>query len=250
MSILTKPLFGRAPDSTPLTPVGVRCARLRMSTAIEKVQVAMFATILAQAVTFADLAVLFLFRGSRVAGPRSFLDDVWRLIRGFGPSSIAAVVLFYIGASFVIPRTARWAFDRSANLTRERSRRERNARRNMSVVHRCLVPVAIVLVVVSFALAVPGGVAVTAVVAAIAGSFLIAIGLSNRRGVRKVCARCDYPMSTWRGSPDRCPECGTPWKEPWRARLGVRERRPRLIALGAGMIATSIAIAAIGAMAM
>lgn len=69
----------------------------------------------------------------------------------------------------------------------------------------------------------------------------VALGLAffGRRGRMVVCARCDYPLSTWRGSPQRCPECGSGWKAPWGARVGVCVVQWWLVATGLGMLALS-----------
>lgn len=73
------------------------------------------------------------------------------------------------------------------------------------------------------------------------GLNLIVWGWRSRVGTRIVCAKCDYAMGSWRAAADRCPECGNAWKEPWRARIGERRVRGRVIAMGALVLVVSTA---------
>ncbi len=81
-----------------------------------------------------------------------------------------------------------------------------------------------------------------------AGLMTVAFGVTGRIGSRVVCARCNYAMGTWRGSSDRCPECGQDWKRPWNAALGVRRVHWPTVLIGVGFLST--AAACIAAMRM
>lgn len=68
------------------------------------------------------------------------------------------------------------------------------------------------------------------------GLMLIVLGWTHRRGTSVVCKRCDYPMVSWRGAREQCPECGNRWKEPWRACLGRRVTHRGFIAVGVSIL--------------
>lgn len=74
-----------------------------------------------------------------------------------------------------------------------------------------------------------------------AGFFMLGSGFFGRVGHRLACAGCDYPMTTWRGSPPQCPECGRAWKQPRGARIGVRRVRWRSVLLGIALLAFAAA---------
>lgn len=251
MSILTRPLFGRVSDAPPLSPVGVRCARLRAARGLDGFRWSIVGWGIANAAIAMIFGVFTVLMRPGTAGPGSIAGVALRMIRGMPLSSLAILVLFFVVAYFVGPLISRVMFDRSVDrLTFAHTFRARRVRRSARTV--VIIMASIVGLAGLASLTVSLGFGLTSLVTGLAygGGFLIPFGIFNRRGVRLVCARCDYPMSTWLGSPGVCPECGAAWKEPWRARLGERRRRPGLIALGAAMLALSMVLAAVGAWMM
>ena len=81
---------------------------------------------------------------------------------------------------------------------------------------------------------IPGG-----MFASKAGFALLAIAVTARRGNRVVCARCEYPMGSWRRAASNCSECGHAWKRPWGARFGVRAVNPTSLKWGLALLLTS-----------
>lgn len=61
------------------------------------------------------------------------------------------------------------------------------------------------------------------------GSTLLAIPLIVIRRRGRSCSRCSYPMTSWRASADRCPECGNPWKRLGGTVYGTRLHRAWLL---------------------
>lgn len=53
---------------------------------------------------------------------------------------------------------------------------------------------------------------------------------------RVVCKKCDYPISSYRGAGDQCPECGAFWKKPWALRFGARQPWVPLVPVGIGLL--------------
>lgn len=60
------------------------------------------------------------------------------------------------------------------------------------------------------------------------GALSIYLGVRWRTGDDVCCARCEYAMDTAPGP--NCPECGNPWLDPWRARMGHRRVSPLWVA--------------------
>jgi hypothetical protein len=193
----------------------------------------------------ADMSVFLVLLRRKVSGAGSlpFLPD---LVRAVDFGSVALITATYLAIVAVGPRVFRWVFDHfTIRRTQKQTSRARRMARRISLL---FVAIAGLVTLAAFLVEVRLGMMMAIVASAWVGGMLIALGLFHRRGVRLVCARCSYPMSTWRGAPDRCPECGTAWKQPWRARLGVRARQPRLVSLGAVLLAMSMTIAAAGSM--
>lgn len=124
----------------------------------------------------------------------------------------------------LLPYFARWVFDRNVHRitvdTQLRMRRMRRKGRAMAigfaaagmllaVAMGVLTDWALVLMILSF-------------YTVVAGVIAIGLGLVARRGRHLACARCSYPMGSYRAAPDRCAECGNPWREPWRHTTGER----------------------------
>jgi len=74
-----------------------------------------------------------------------------------------------------------------------------------------------------------------------AASFLIAFPLTFNYGSGRRCSRCEYRMTTFRGSPDLCPECGSHWKHLGGTIFGRRPPRA-LLYLGVAMLLAAAAI--------
>lgn len=81
---------------------------------------------------------------------------------------------------------------------------------------------------------IPGG-----FIASNAGFVFIAGAITSRRGKRVVCARCEYPMGSWRRAASNCSECGHAWKRPSGARFGVRAVNPTSLKWGLALLLTS-----------
>jgi hypothetical protein len=76
------------------------------------------------------------------------------------------------------------------------------------------------------------------------GIMTLATSLRARRGARTVCARCDYPMGSWRRAAPQCPECGSAWQQPWGARFGFRAVSVRGVQIGLALIGLSLLLLA------
>lgn len=156
--------------------------------------------------------------------------------------TIASLVTFVVA----VPRFARWIFDRNARrLTLEqlhsKRRHRRHGRHALAIVGTGIATLCTlgVLMRPSWGWAMP-----IAKLLCMMGGMTVGLGLFSRRGSKVVCAKCDYPMGTWRGSQDHCPECGHGWKAPWGAAIGERGVQWRIVLAGAGML-----VAATGLMA-
>ena len=82
-----------------------------------------------------------------------------------------------------------------------------------------------------------------AVLAAVAGVALLALGLRGRRvDDHPLCRRCGYDLT---GTPaDRCPECGRDLSAARSTKTGHRRRRPGLVAGGLALLLPSLAVLA------
>lgn len=171
------------------------------------------------------------------------------IAKGISPARVVAYVAPITLLAFLMPPFMRWVYDRStARQTREwfanRKRSERRAR-------KILIAVAILMLLMLAAMAVlvawQAAVVPAAVLCAKYGGMMVGAGLRSRRGVHTVCARCDYPMGSWRAAPAQCPECGNAWKEPWRARFGQRGVNVRAVSIGLScLVAAGLLLTALG----
>lgn len=243
-----RPLFGtKNAVRTPAGSVAVRCARIRVAGDLGS-SAWMIGGL------FAGLGVFFgLIMGAMVLAAMRFPATT-----GAGPAwvgvlpkrvdlvpalvTIASLVTFVVA----VPRFARWIFDRSARgFTLEQLHCKRRHRRHgwrvLAIVGAGIAMLCTlgVLLRPSWGWALP-----IAKLLCMVGGMTVGIGLFSRRGSKVVCAKCDYPMNTWRGSADRCPECGHGWKAAWGAAIGVRGVQWRIVVVGAGML-----VAATGLMA-
>lgn len=258
MSLWTRPIFGKAPDPTPASAVAVRCARIRMAAMSRWLPIFNMGV-------WAGLLILnveFVLMGQLAAAPflgagapttpgtptrATFLLDQIKAIQIWTWLGGAAVLAIF---SWGVPLLVRWHFDRTAGKrTRAMCRKGRKSRRGQNRVMWVLAIVCVVVPAPGFAIFAPWGVPCmfVAAIGAKWGTPVAAWGLLGRRGSELVCARCDYPMRTWRGAGACCLECGNAWREPWRARFGVRRVDWRWVALGGGMVAASaLLMAAVG----
>lgn len=124
--------------------------------------------------------------------------------------ALAFFTVFIILFAFLMPRVMRLALDRRwATMTRDRRVKQRRMRRNTT---RLAVVMTLMIVAAPTAAAVfgPWQIAATlsAKIAVTSGSAILGFSIFGRRGSRLVCARCDYPMSTWLGAPGQAPSAG------------------------------------------
>jgi hypothetical protein len=262
MSILSTHLWGERRTVTPLSPVGERVARMRQA------RIALHVRWFILAYAFGKFFWLFVSSGVEEAYRSARFAPVM-MAPGAGPvpagvvaSPLGAMLkaleridwsvyvlfalmftLFYWG----LPWFARTMFDRSPEA---RSQETQSKRRKARRTHSLLLP----FMCVAFGGIVIAGVVVSAMAGArvfvmvlglplsIIGPMLVAGALTYRRGARVVCARCDYPMTTWRGAPAVCPECGNEWKRPWAAMVGERRVRRGLVWCGVGLYGLALAL--------
>lgn len=256
MALWTRPIFGKTPDPTPASAVAVRCARIRnaaMFRALPVFNLGVWAGLMilsAEFLLMGQLAVSPFLRAGPVATPGtptrgSFLLEEIKTLQiwtWLGGAAVLAIL------SWGGPLLMRWQFDRkAAKRTREKCRQERTARRASKWIIGAGAIVVVALLgfagFMHWQLACFGG----AVIGAKFGTPIMAWGLVGRHGAKLVCARCDYPMGTWRGAGACCPECGNPWRETWRARFGVRAVDWNWVAVGGGMlVASALLMAAVG----
>lgn len=254
MSIWKKPLWGKAKSDTSglARPSAQRCAFLVADRGLRDLPWFNAVFLGVQWLTGAELIVLaILFESSGTGrGPiealvgftKKFVETatVTGVISGTIKLS-AFLALVIVG----IPAFLRWAHAKDlAGFTRDAAaaarQRRRKSRGLLALRPWLLFLGAFILLCVVLALTTRMGafsLLPLAWFSNLAGALLILLGLRNRSGSRIVCVRCEYPMNTWRGSAAHCPECGSAWKERWRARLGERRVRWSWIGVGAGLLA-------------
>lgn len=225
--------------------VRVQCARIRTAGALDAFPCILAGYLLGGAVFFAEIVVPsgFALRSAGGNPGVDFLD----FIKGLDPVVLMAAVVSLVAVVWLAPRVNRRRFDRrAAVLTRARLARQRRARRRVPWI---IVGVGVLFITamtaVAFLVAWQPAAISAAKLAATGGSSVVALGLFGRRGARLVCAKCDYPMGTWRGAPEQCPECGCSWRKPWGARFGQRGVRWKLVLGGAALLVTSALLMAV-----
>jgi hypothetical protein len=164
-------------------------------------------------------------------------------------SSVIAGVLIPVLVVLLFRPIGRLVLDRSIRSQTTAKRRAARTMRRRSRLVLFAVPSCLLGLVGAFALLTHSWVPALMGVAHLLtpmGAVLLPLGLLNRNGARTVCGKCGYPMGSWRGAPDRCPECGNPWHDPWNARCGDRRIRGGVVLAGAlclGLAVTSAALA-------
>lgn len=250
VSFLTTPLFKTRRGTTPASPVAVRCARLRAAAGFDLLP-AMFIGLYAAKFLFVAAMFISVAAFSAPAPTPSWLP-ILTFLKPLGSVSVALTIGLIAILLWFLPHTARWFFDRAApRLTREKLARQRRLRhRGPRITLGFALLSALLIAAIVIGRDWQTAAITTAGSTAIIGGMLLPQALFARRGHRPVCARCDYPMSTWRGAGDHCRECGNPWRQPWGARLGPRavSRRGVIIALAAlsTSVLLSVCVATLG----
>ena len=254
MSILSTHLWGTRRTVTPLSPVGERVARMRQARMVLQWRWVIpaiafgkfFWLFIASGVQEARLSVS-LFPGPMVPGGPAVATRVAAspfdiLVKTVSHVDWSVYVLFALMFAFFVwglPRLVRWKFDRSAEARSREARDQRRSARRTQTIALIVGSVAVIAVLVMTAVAATSNARVAVMLLgfplSVAGPGLIAVGLTQRHGARVVCGRCDYPMTTWRGAPMVCSECGNAWKQPWAALVGERRVRRGLVWCGVGL---------------
>lgn len=241
MSVLNTVLFGKVKASEPPSAVAIRFSRLMMQrelTAIGWIVVGMYG-----GVTIYFLEMILAFGTISPMPGNSVFEWAIELVKTRSPVSVFGTLLAILAFPWVFPRLMRIMFDQSIRRTTRRqvSRRRRTRRREIKILLGVTAFYAL-LMALAFAI-VPWRPAtiMSAMMCAKFGGGMIAMALAGRRGSRVVCSKCEYPMVTWQGSEERCPECGGYWKKPWGATVGFRAVRWPLMSIGiGGLVACSI----------
>lgn len=230
------------------SPVALRCARIRAARGMDSIP-AMFIGLLAGMGVFGALLLAAVSISTAPLGgsPGASLQAI---AKGISPARVSVYVASITLLAFLMPPFLRWVYDRSTQRqTREwfanRKRSERRAKRVLIVI---AVLVILMLATMAVLVAWQAAVVPAAILCAKYGGMMLGVGLRARRGAHTVCARCDYPMGSWRAAPAQCPECGNAWKEPWRARFGQRGVNVRAVSVGlfcmavAGLLLTALGV--------
>lgn len=216
MSLWNRDIFGRTIDKTPASPVTKRVLRMH---ALRMFEVGRAMLVLP--------ALMTLFGSVIQLDSRTMEDYQNDLIRDIGSIlllGIAWVALPWLGKKYtdriVIP-----------SYTRAMARGARRGRRHVRRFVVAILLISAMLGGAASALDPQTSVWLVVLVAAcmmlmVASVyfFFFCIIAGRQVGTRLACARCGYPMRTWRGASDRCPECGSEWRMPWKARLGSVQR--------------------------
>lgn len=240
------------PNTRPRTPVSIRVEQLRHGGGLDG---------LPFAVAYFPLATahgLFVFHGtafavmSLVPGPvvrfRIPNSDLISILSGDGMLIKAALgwgVFILVG--FVLRRLALVVLQRRQRVGMPVLVPDRKSMHRTIKLHRIFESKRVILVLfASASLVVTSGVLYepTRFAATLLAMFVTNYGaivcfglhLYSRRTIppnnRVVCKKCDYPISSYRGAGDKCPECGGLWKKPWALRFGTRRPWVPLIPLG------------------
>lgn len=262
MSILATHLWGKRRTVTPLSRVGERVARMRQARTALQVRWFMLAY------AFGKFFWLFVSSGVEEASHTARFAPVM-MVPGGAPTP-APVVVSPLGAMLKalqrvdwsvyvlfalmfallywgLPWFARTMFDRSPEARSQETRsKRRKDRRTQSLLLPFMSVAFIGIVIAGVVVSAMAGARVFVMVLgfplSIIGPMMVAGALTYRRGARVVCARCDYPMTTWRGAPAVCPECGNAWKQPWAAMVGEKRVRRGLVWCGAGLYLVALAV--------
>lgn len=242
--------------STKVSEVTLRCARIRASSAWRPLLAGIVGYSAGALVIWAELFVigsLVSLMGNGVSVevlPRS-LVPLRRFVRHTNGAPIRTWLLSTVALVLIlwlVPQVHRWWFERRAgSLTwgaLQRRRRSRGWWAKLAWAGGFL----LLAVLVAAGVAWDWRVAFLAgsVFAAKSGTTIVCVGMFGRRGKHVVCARCDFPMRSWRGGPETCPECDHAWHEPWHARYGRRRLWWKWVLGGTGLlVASALMLAAV-----
>jgi hypothetical protein len=249
MSFWTRPLFGKRRVETPAGAVAIRCARIREGGSYESVRAAIAGYVVGSILFVGEISGAVEWQLSSARAGLPWKERLRVLFQQTQPWEAALTLVLVTAWLWSMPWFLRKLFDRRVGaLTKERLARLRRHRRGLT---RFLIWYgAVVVLATVVALLLGAGSAacfLPAKYCAACGGATVAVGVVGRTGSRLVCARCGYPMSTWHGAPERCPECGRDWRMPWGARFGERAVRWNWVSIGAGMIGASLALSVVAA---
>jgi len=254
MSFWHAPLFGTGPKSPPrpASPAAIRCARIRHARGIAAAQSVIVGMSLGKLLAFGTLILGSMFMQSasiaQAAGPGggAQLQTWFTTFLGEGRGRWIEVL---IGIAFItmfivlFPYLARSMFERNVHRitaeTQQRMRRRRRKSAGIAIGFAAVAMLSTVAIGAAIGWSVP--LLLISTYTIVAGVIAVAFGLVARRAKRLTCARCGYPMGSWRCAADRCPECGQTWREPWRHTTG--ERRIAWWWVSSGIIAMLACVA-------
>lgn len=255
-------LFGKRRAGPYLSPIGVRVARCAQAHNFFAMRVMFLAAFIGVSISAAQSYLVFnvfTYRMARVTPPTTtpLVVQAFDAIKKIDPASLLPWLVVLVIAFWFMPWFLRRMFDaRSTTLPlRFRNQNKRSARLyqwylSLFTLVILVVPVALsrTLAPNTPALAVLGATLIPlSLHASVFGCILISTALISRRGSFLVCAKCGYPMGSWRAATPACPECGRLWKSPWNARIGARRINTTILAWGAGTVLFSFAMQALGA---
>lgn len=246
-----KHLFGkrRTPeDATPASLVAVRLKRLTLIHAFRIGPLVVIAVLLGTSafglISYFLFAWIVIPTSSRGAPP-VFSMALEGLRKSWSPLSIVKFVTVLVGTwaffRYLMPRI--WDHS-STQRTRGSFVGERRWRRHYRKYVVLLVALLVIVATSGFVASWPGGLMGVALMLAGLGSAAAVIGATRRVGLSRHCISCQYPMGSWRKASTVCPECGNPWKEPWRACVGRHAVDWRWISAGVAMFAASLGLSA------
>jgi hypothetical protein len=215
-------LWGKRREEMRLaSPVGLRFARMGNTRAMQVIALTVTGYWLGGLGYF---VTVFGVAGSSFVGKvpgATLIEEVRKLLsQGLWKFGVFAAVLGSL--YFTLPLLGRWGFSwRAPSIpARDRAAERRTKRRGRRILVAFIVLWALAVATMFFVSAWQPACMIAGKVAFGAGLSMTLTGLFVRHGAHVVCATCSYPMGSWRGAGERCPECGNAWKEPWRSRLG------------------------------
>jgi hypothetical protein len=242
-----------ARDQSPEDSVAARCHRLRTATTVDVLPVLivtmMFGPLIWWATIFHLIERLVLLTmpptplGPAGAAPPPPVPAVARSVFNWLSNSDNIIGVVVLGLFlWLFPRLMRMYTDRilRRGYRSNAALRRTKSRRGLVVLWLwgsllCVGLLATAVLTSSAIVAlIPGG-----MFASKAGFALLAIAVTARRGKRVVCARCEYPMGSWRRAASNCSECGHAWKNRWGARFGVRALNFTALKWGLSLLLTS-----------